>query len=265
MNEFFLMERVKELRRELYNKELKQDEIDKIVTEISPFKNILGLNDGAEPLLMVDKDGESLNIEAPRWIFHLLGLKHKAVHLLLYSRNDVNDPVFILQVRSFTKFEYPGHLDMSVGGHVIGNESSHTTVLKEMEEELGIQIGHLLNSNFYHINSYMIEDIKPEINLYNCERRDLYIAEIDSKSIGSINFKDNEVAGLYLCPLSSVKDLLDHTALPLTHALKESLPKCLNFLTILMLVPWNESVSLTDVGAIIVSIWRNIPYSALIS
>lgn len=230
MNEFFLMERVKELRKQLYNKQLKQAEIDKIVTEIAPFKNILVPNDGAEPLLIVDKNGESLNIEAPRWMCHLLGLKHKAVHLLLYSRNDVMDLVFILQVRSFTKFEYPGHLDISVGGHVVGRESSHRTVLKEMEEELGIPLGLLLNSNFHHINSYMVEDIKPEMNLYNYEQRELYIAEIDSKSISAINFKDNEVVGLYLCTLNSVKDLLDHSTLPLTHALKESLPKCLNFL-----------------------------------
>ncbi len=66
---------------------------------------------------------------------HRLGLKHRAVHVLLFnSRGDV-----FLQKRSMTKDRQPGLWDSSASGHVDAGEDYNACAVRELDEELGLR------------------------------------------------------------------------------------------------------------------------------
>jgi isopentenyldiphosphate isomerase len=64
---------------------------------------------------------------------HRLGLRHRAVHLLVVNRAG---QVFLHQ-RSRQKDLFPGYWDSSAAGHVGAGEDYDGTAVRELEEELG--------------------------------------------------------------------------------------------------------------------------------
>jgi len=86
-----------------------------------------------EILEIVDKTGRSVGT-ASRSDVHKKRLLHKVVHLLVFdAKGDL-----ILQKRSPDKEIEPGKWDTSVGGHVLSGEDVQTALIREMNEELGI-------------------------------------------------------------------------------------------------------------------------------
>ena len=71
--------------------------------------------------------------QRPRREVHALGLRHRAVHLLVVNRAG---KVF-LHLRSRTKDLFPGVWDSSAAGHVGAGEDYDGTAARELEEELG--------------------------------------------------------------------------------------------------------------------------------
>ncbi len=69
----------------------------------------------------------------PRHEVHRLGLKHRAVHVLVFNRRG---EVF-LQKRSLAKDCFPGAWDSSASGHLAPGESYDEGARREVEEELG--------------------------------------------------------------------------------------------------------------------------------
>lgn len=67
---------------------------------------------------------------------HRLGLKHRAVHVLVFnSRGEV-----FLQKRSQNKDRQPGLWDSSTSGHVDSGESYDTCAVRELHEEIGLEV-----------------------------------------------------------------------------------------------------------------------------
>jgi len=81
---------------------------------------------------VVDAADRVIGQEARR-VVHALGLRHRAVHLLVVN---ARGQVF-LQKRSMAKDLYPGVWDSSAAGHVGAGEEYDTTAVRELEEELG--------------------------------------------------------------------------------------------------------------------------------
>lgn len=73
---------------------------------------------------------------APRNEVHRLGLRHRAVHVLV--RNE-RDAVF-LQKRSMRKDCFPGTWDSSASGHLDQGETYDDCALRELAEELGLRL-----------------------------------------------------------------------------------------------------------------------------
>ena len=71
--------------------------------------------------------------QLPRREVHRLGLRHRAVHILVANRAG---KVFLHQ-RSLKKDLFPGVWDSSAAGHVGAGEDYDDTALRELEEELG--------------------------------------------------------------------------------------------------------------------------------
>src|SRR2546425_211192 len=67
---------------------------------------------------------------------HRLGLKHRAVHVLVFnSRGQV-----FLQKRSLKKDCFPGVWDSSASGHLNCGEDYDACAVRELREEIGLQV-----------------------------------------------------------------------------------------------------------------------------
>src|SRR5258706_14114446 len=65
---------------------------------------------------------------------HRLGLKHRAVHVLVFnSRGEV-----FLQKRSMKKDTFPGAWDSSASGHLDSGEDYDACAVRELREEIGL-------------------------------------------------------------------------------------------------------------------------------
>ncbi len=89
----------------------------------------------AEEVLDVVDEMDRVVGSAPRRDIHARGLRHRAVHILVF--NGAGD-VF-LQKRSMAKDMHPGKWDSSASGHVDGGEEYAAAAARELREELGVE------------------------------------------------------------------------------------------------------------------------------
>lgn len=81
---------------------------------------------------VVDEHDAVIGRETRRRV-HQLGLKHRAVHVLVFNaRGDL-----FLQKRSMLKDNWPGVWDSSSSGHVDAGEDYDPCAVRELREELG--------------------------------------------------------------------------------------------------------------------------------
>ena len=81
----------------------------------------------------VVNDHDEIVDRLPRSEVHRLGLKHRAVHVLIFnSRGEL-----FLQKRSMKKDCFPGVWDSSASGHLNVGEEYDACALREVQEELG--------------------------------------------------------------------------------------------------------------------------------
>ncbi len=223
-----------ELRRALnHGLGATQTELDELAERLSGKRDVLRTGEKDEALPLVDESGNAFNGSAPRWLCHLLGLRHAVVHVLLRWQSPSLGNVYVLQVRSWRKADSPGHLDISVGGHVAGDatnlgRNSEVTAYREMQEELGIERSDLASGGLIHVDGYEFSREREEDNFYNTEWREVFLGDIATMTLQRIRFNDKEVVGLYLCPQAEARRLLNQEWIPLASGLTGSLPKCLD-------------------------------------
>jgi 16S rRNA (adenine1518-N6/adenine1519-N6)-dimethyltransferase len=73
---------------------------------------------------------------ASRSYVHANNLLHRAVHIWIFNKKGE----ILLQKRSMEKDRFPGRWTSSVSGHVDSGETYEHAALREIEEEIGIQI-----------------------------------------------------------------------------------------------------------------------------
>lgn len=72
--------------------------------------------------------------QKPRSLVHRLGLRHRAIHLLLFNARGE----LFLQKRSLSKDLNPGLWDSSCSGHLHAGETYEQAAGRELSEELGL-------------------------------------------------------------------------------------------------------------------------------
>jgi isopentenyl-diphosphate Delta-isomerase len=73
--------------------------------------------------------------QAARGTIHRFGLRHRAVHILVFTPSGD----LYLQLRREHKDQYPRHWDTSAAGHVSPGESCEAAAARELLEELGLR------------------------------------------------------------------------------------------------------------------------------
>jgi isopentenyldiphosphate isomerase len=89
-----------------------------------------------EELFDIVDDSDRVVGQAPRAEAHARGLKHRAVHVLVF---DAQGNLFI-QKRAITKDTFPQRYDSSASGHVDCGEDYDTCAARELQEELGLSV-----------------------------------------------------------------------------------------------------------------------------
>jgi len=89
-----------------------------------------------EELFDVVNERDEVIGRAPRREVHARGLRHRAVHVLVFnSRGEI-----FLQKRSTKKDREPGVWDSSCSGHVDSGEIYDETAARELREEIGLDL-----------------------------------------------------------------------------------------------------------------------------
>ena len=93
---------------------------------------------GSEEIFDVVNERDEVIDQKPRAEVHRLGLRHRAVHVLVFNaRGEV-----FLQKRSMLKDRQPGVWDSSCSGHVDSGEEYDACARRELREELGLVVKH---------------------------------------------------------------------------------------------------------------------------
>jgi isopentenyldiphosphate isomerase len=71
---------------------------------------------------------------------HRRGLWHRCFHCWVYG-TDAGGPYLLVQRRDATKDTWPGRLDVTAAGHLRSGEGPLGGGLRELEEELGLEVG----------------------------------------------------------------------------------------------------------------------------
>lgn len=90
----------------------------------------------AEEIFDVVNDQNEVIGCQPRSEVHRLGLKHRAVHVLVFN---AHGQVF-LQKRSLKKDTFPGVWDSSASGHLNCGEDYDACAVREVLEEIGLEL-----------------------------------------------------------------------------------------------------------------------------
>ena len=107
---------------------------------------------------------------------HKEGLWHKAVAVfIMNSKNQV-----LLQKRSVNKKLWPNLWDMTAGGHVLAGEFGFQSIIREIKEEIGINVD---KSDILFIGASISDTVKGEIknrhyNEYYIVNKEIGISEL---------------------------------------------------------------------------------------
>lgn len=96
-----------------------------------------------ELLAVVDENDKVIDI-LPRYQIHATGLRHRAVHILVFNEQGH----LFLQKRTMLKDLNKGLWDTSAAGHVDAGEDYLSSAIREVKEELGIKIENLIQPLF---------------------------------------------------------------------------------------------------------------------
>ena len=140
----------------------------------------------AEYFDVLKENGEYEGRIETREICHEKGLWHKAVAMfMINSKGQV-----LLQKRSANKKLWPNMWDMTAGGHVLAGEFGFEAIIREIQEELGIEIN---KNDILFIGSAVSTNIKGDI--INRHFNEYYIInkDVDEKTL---NLQTEEVADI---------------------------------------------------------------------
>jgi isopentenyldiphosphate isomerase len=131
---------------------------------------------------------------------HDNGIAHEGVHLwIMRTENNICEILF--QKRAENKDQFPGYLDITVGGHVPFGLAENK-IQKEAFEEIGIMPD---NEKMIDLGFYRYEE-KLE-NLFHREFQHIYLLH-DNRKLSEYKFNDGEVSAILSIKLADFEKIL---------------------------------------------------------
>lgn len=135
---------------------------------------------------VLNEQGEFTGKVEAREICHEKGLWHRAIYGFIFNKNgDV-----LLQKRSVSKKLWPNLWDITAGGHVLAGEFGIQALIREMKEELGIDVDK--NEIMYLVGS---TSTNIQGNIINNHFNECYIVTKDIE-ISQIKLQEEEVSDI---------------------------------------------------------------------
>lgn len=132
---------------------------------------------------------------------HSKGLFHATAHIWFYTlKGNV-----LLQQRAFSKKNFPGLWDVSVAGHVSAGESIIDSAIREVKEELGLNIS---KNDLKKIGTHKCIQNHSE-NFIDCEFHHIYISKLNCP-IESLTLQKSEVNDVKLISIKDFEQILSN-------------------------------------------------------
>ena len=130
---------------------------------------------------------------------HQQGWFHPTVHVWFYTAS----PALLLQKRSLSKQTFPGFWDVSVAGHVSAGESILEGALREVKEEIGLDI---------KISDLIPLDIRKNTNRFengviDCEFQHVFLVNLTS-DISQLRVQEDEVDAVRLFTFEELQNCM---------------------------------------------------------
>ena len=152
---------------------------------------------------VLDKNGNKTGEVRSKADIHKEGLWHQTVHIwLLNSKGEI-----LLQRRAKNKVDFPDVWDISVGGHIPSGEEPIDAAVREVKEEIGLDISpeslkfigrvtqeHIQNNGMYLNNEF--------VNIY-------LLIKTDIDDINKLQLQKEEVQELRWIPMQELKQWVD--------------------------------------------------------
>lgn len=169
---------------------------DKIILEY--YLNKVILNN--EYFDILDENGNKTGKIKLRNNVHKDGDWHKAVHIWIINQNNE----ILLQRRSATKDSNPNMLDISCAGHISAGDNSLNTAVRELKEELNLDI----NPNELKFIKTIKRDVKYTKTFINREFDDMYILKANI-NINNMKFQESEISEIMFVAYEEFKKMVN--------------------------------------------------------
>ncbi len=150
---------------------------------------------------ILDENGNKTGKTKLRSEVHRDGDWHKAVHIWII--NDKGD--ILLQRRCATKDSNPNMLDISSAGHLTAGDDSLSGAIRELKEELNIDI----EPNELQFIKTIKRSSKYTSTFINNEFDDLYILRT-TKSIDDMKYQEEEISEIFYVPYKEFKSMVNN-------------------------------------------------------
>jgi len=155
-----------------------------------------------------------------RWLCHLVGFRHRTVHLML-DHPTLPDHV-LAQVRGVYKAESPGCFDLPVAGHVSGLSTVETTLRSECEEELGLAQDQIVGLR--RVGSYDRSYLESLPGFWNVEQHAVFRGRLSEAAWSYVHAPHDEVAGIAFFPVARLRALIARFPDRVASGLRDALP-----------------------------------------
>lgn len=127
---------------------------------------------------------------------HRNGYLHPTIHVWILTA----DKKVLIQQRSFKKDTFPGLWDVSVAGHISAGEDPLSSAVREIEEEVGLQIS---SNELIFIGTQLAKHLHAE-HLIDHELHYIYLLQREIY-LKDVTIQKEEVAGIKMMDIDMFK------------------------------------------------------------
>ena len=152
-----------------------------------------------EYLDILDENGNKTGEKDTRENIHKLGLLHSEVATFIYT----DTGKVVLQKRKSNKATYAGVWTVT-GGHVLAGENNEDAIIREIKEELNLEIK---NEKVTFVTTYKSKKVKDDI--INNKFFNIYNVEICESQFKKIKIQKEELEDIKLFSIDEIENILN--------------------------------------------------------